>query len=304
MIDLNTYSTPGQAGGGFSFSCSQKRGGLVIMGDVAYRQDVVNRKRFLEYTIKHHRSWLDFAHELGHDVSLSDLILVTGCDKTSEWACAAWSENTKSLKATFFAGASFIAEGSANIWGRWESAESLDKNVGPQPLVPTVPAVNTTPQVTPQQPDAMLIDDPPPLQIVPLIAPPPATQCVFVRGYRMGSWFKRRKIRIDVGSGFMTVRKPLDSKKNEKTQHDTGRQSPSLSGAGSSRSGTTHGGHQETESWCGLQDQDPCDSHDKTTSSLEDIDEVYYFRLHYCYLRISDINVGEYSCGSYDWLHT
>src|SRR5882724_10589482 len=90
--------TFGQTGGGFSFECSKQQGALLIMGDVAYRQNAVDKKRFSEYILRHHRSWLDFAEALGRDVSLSDLILVNGCDKTSEWACAAWSEKTQCVR--------------------------------------------------------------------------------------------------------------------------------------------------------------------------------------------------------------
>jgi hypothetical protein len=107
------------------------------MRDVAYRQDAVNKKPFYDYIIKHHRSWLDFAHASGRDVSQSDLILVDGCDRTSEWACAAWSGKGP-VKFSFVVGAPGVANESAGLWGRWISPQSLDKNVGPRPLVPGV----------------------------------------------------------------------------------------------------------------------------------------------------------------------
>lgn len=142
---LCAYSTSGQAGGGFSFECSHHQGALLMMRDVAYRQDASNRKDFSLYIIKHHRSWLNFAHASGRDLSLSDLILVDGCDKTSEWACAAWSGKTRSMSLSFVAGVPGIAEGSGCLWGQWYSSESLDKNVGPQPLIPPAAAEDTTP---------------------------------------------------------------------------------------------------------------------------------------------------------------
>lgn len=265
------------------------------MGDVAYRQDVVNRKRFLDYIIANHRSWLDFADVLGHDVALSDLILVTGCDKTSAWACAAWSEKNKSLKATFFAGAPGIVEGNANIWGRWESAESLDRNVGPQPLVPPS-------RVTSQQSDDMLIEDPP-------SSPSPSNQCVFLRGYRMGdrsTWLKRRKIRVDVGTGFMTVRKPLDSKKKDNkdsTTRNASQRSLASSCGESSQSGMSRSGSQSTETCRGTYDDENFDSDDESTSSVADIDEVHNLHLQPCSRPNSDLVVVEYSSGSYNRLY-
>src|ERR1700729_589726 len=223
------------------------------MRDVAYRQDAADRKRFLEYIVKHHRSWLDFAEALGRDISLSDLIFVDGCDKTSEWACAAWSEKTRSLSLSFAAGAPGISEGSASLWGRWESAESLDKNVGPQPLVPSVAAANTTPQSIFQSPGAMAIDEPPPLQttshLSPSVPPLPSNQCVFVRGFQMGdrtTWLKRKKTRIDVGSGFKIIPKPLDLKTKGSNNRTSGYSSQqhmsSTAGGGSSHIGTSQPG--------------------------------------------------------------
>jgi hypothetical protein len=189
------------------------------MGDVAYRQDSVDKKRFSDYMIQHHRSWLDFAEALGRDVSLSDLIFVNGCDKTSEWACAAWSEKTQSVSLSFVAGTPGIAEGSAGLWGRWISSQSLDKNVGPRPLAPTIGAAGTSPQLTFSE--SIPIDEPSSLQANSSysVHSPSSNQCVFVRGFQMGerkNWFKRKKTRIDVGNGFVTIRKPFDLKKSGK----------------------------------------------------------------------------------------
>jgi hypothetical protein len=218
------------------------------MGDVAYREDASNQKEFSEYIIKHHRSWLDFAGSLGCDLSLSDLILVDGCDKTSEWACAAWSEKTSSLRLNFVAGAPSIADGNACLWGQWDSSESLDKNVGPQPLIPSIAGQDTTLRLTSQSSEAMSIDDPPPLNPpAPLSpnVPPLSNQCVFVRGFQIGdrtTWFKRKRTRIDVGSGFKTVHRPLDSRKgkrNNSTAMDSSQHLPSLEGNQASPSGTS-----------------------------------------------------------------
>lgn len=82
-------------------------------------------------------------------VSLSDLILVNGCGKTSEWACAAWSEKTQSVRLSFVTGAPGISEGSPGLWRRWVSSQSLDKNVEPRPLLaPAISASGTSPQIT------------------------------------------------------------------------------------------------------------------------------------------------------------
>lgn len=131
MSHMHPYRASEQAGAGFNFECSHQQGAVLILGDVAYRQDALDKRRFAEYIVRRHRSWLAFANKLGRDLSLTDLILVTGCDRTSEWACAAWSEKTKSARLSFIAGIPGVAQGNLSLWGRWESSHSLDKNVGP-----------------------------------------------------------------------------------------------------------------------------------------------------------------------------
>ena len=198
------------------------------MGDVAFREDACNQKEFSEYFLTHRRSWLDFAESLGYDLSLSDLILVDGCDKTSEWACAAWSDKTSSLRLDFVAGAPGIAEGNACLWGQWDSSESLDENVGPQPLTPPVAGSDMILRSTPLPSNAMSIDDPGPLP------PPIFNQCVFVRGFQMGdwaTWFKRKKIRIDVGSGFKAVPKSLELKMKSNNSTTADRNLPPSEGS-------------------------------------------------------------------------
>lgn len=251
-----TYRASGQAGGGFSFECSQHQGALLIMGDVAYRKDAVYKRRFSDYITEHHRSWLDFAEALGWDLSLSDLILVDGCDKTSEWACAAWSEKTESMRLSFVAGVPGVADANAGLWGRWVSSQSLDKNVGPQPLVPVI---STTDTATPlPSSDAMLTDNSPPLATPSLLSstPPPSNQCVFVRGFRMGNrstFLNRKRTRIDVGTGLKIVPKSANSGKQtakDSTTHDSKQQSLSPTSGGSSQSsgelqGDEHSGSDE-----------------------------------------------------------
>jgi hypothetical protein len=238
----HTCRTFWQAGGGFSFECSHHQGALLIMGGDAYREDASNQLEFLEYIIKHHRSWLDFAHSAARDVSLSDLILVDGCDKTSEWACAAWSEKSSSLRLNFVAGAPGIADGNACLWGQWDSSESLDKNVGPRPLIPPITGQDTTLPLTSQLSEAMAIGDPPhPHAPLSRSVPLPFNQCVFVRGFRISdrtTFFKRKRTRINlnVGSGFKTVDKPLNSKKWKRSNSTAMDSSQHLEGSHSSPS--------------------------------------------------------------------
>jgi hypothetical protein len=230
------------------------------MGDVAYRQDAFDKERFADYFIEHHCSWLAFAVGLGRGLSLSDLILVDGCDKTSEWACAAWSEKAQSVRLSFIAGLPGAADGSAGLWGRWVSSQSLNKNVGPRPLSPNVGMGDTVLQ-SPSS-NAMLAE---------------SNQCVFVRGFQMGdrsTFFKRTRTRIDAGKGFKSVPKPSKLKKTAKndstTQHGSQQQLPS-STEGGSPSGTTGPNQQFIgfESGHGPQDEEYFESDDESLTDIE-----------------------------------
>jgi len=80
---LTEYRESG--GGDISFDCSETRGAVLLLGTEAVRKDALTTNRYRAYIVKHHTAWLEFARTVkGRDISLEDLILVTGCDKTSK----------------------------------------------------------------------------------------------------------------------------------------------------------------------------------------------------------------------------
>jgi len=253
------------------------------LGDPAYREDAVERKRYCKYITEHHRSWLEFASHLGYDLSLSDLILVYGCDKTSQWACAAWSEQTQSVSLTFVAGIPGVAGGGARLWGEWVSQQSLDQNVGPQPLVPNIEEErNTVLQRNAQSSDTPSIDQATSITTtlgIPSMPPRLFNQCVFVRGYQMGdrtTWFKRKMTRIDVGSGFKIIPKPLDSQKKATKDLDGSQQEgPSMS-AGPSQSDASSATTRTLDLTYRREDEDE-ELSDSDDGHLMNIDEVGRF---------------------------
>ena len=123
--------------------CSKKQGASLILGDEAYRQDVDEDQRLGEYFREHYDLWHNFAVAHGRDVAPPGLRFVTGCDKTSDWACAAWCTGISSAEMKFFASATGVLDGHISLWGRWESRQSPDNNVGPRRLVP--PAFQSMP---------------------------------------------------------------------------------------------------------------------------------------------------------------
>jgi hypothetical protein len=134
-----------------------------------YREDL-QRDRFLERSFtKHYRSWLAFAHEQGHNVQLSDLILVTGVDLTKDFSMLAFEHAGGDFSVEFNVGVSQVASASASAWGSWRTITSVHKNWGPQELLPPGSARRA---ITATDQDRSGPSD-------------DYCQCVFVRGYRM-----------------------------------------------------------------------------------------------------------------------
>jgi hypothetical protein len=103
-----------------------------------YREDL-QRDRFLERSFtKHYRSWLAFAHEQGHNVQLSDLVLVTGVDLTKDFSMLAFEHAGGDFNVEFNVGVSQVASASASAWGSWRTITSVHKNWSPQELLPPV----------------------------------------------------------------------------------------------------------------------------------------------------------------------
>ncbi|KAF8575467.1 hypothetical protein K439DRAFT_1369932, partial [Ramaria rubella] len=89
------YVATTQIGGSVSFQCSRQSGAVLIPGDDADRQDALRKLSFFNYIRQYHGSWLVFANESRErGIDLNDLVLVTGCDRTSAWAVAAFSDKS------------------------------------------------------------------------------------------------------------------------------------------------------------------------------------------------------------------
>jgi hypothetical protein len=201
------------------------------MGDVAYRQDVLRETAFYRYIQKHHRSWLQFAKDNDRPVLLHELIFVTGCDKTSDWACAAFSDKSNSASIEFQAGDTTILEGSVKIWGSWTSKSSVDSHAGPHRLIAPSDA---SPMASASENQLLMAQAPSstrsrsasnapsvtssdaahpasPSGSVAAAHNPISNQCVFLRGYRTcdrKTWWRRKLVREKPNDGFVHVPPP------------------------------------------------------------------------------------------------
>ena len=87
------FSGPEEEVTSASFRCrrNNKGGAFLTLPFSAVSEDAIRTKAFETYIRKHCDSWLDFAIVNNLDARLEDIILVTGCDLTSSWAMAAYT---------------------------------------------------------------------------------------------------------------------------------------------------------------------------------------------------------------------
>lgn len=87
--------------------------------------------RLKAYYLKHYKSWLAFAREQDQDISLEQLIFVTGVDLTKDYAMMAFAQSQGELKATFSVNVPPIGSASLSAWGEWKVPSIAHKTRGP-----------------------------------------------------------------------------------------------------------------------------------------------------------------------------
>lgn len=126
---MNTLS--GKAS--YSFESSVSEGAILVTKHETRCYDAQRVKRFKDYMMAHHRSWLRFALDQGHDIESVDKILfVTGYDTTADFNMLAFTQNSQSRKLEFqvAVGQSASASGS---WCHWRSqSPRVHEHSGPR----------------------------------------------------------------------------------------------------------------------------------------------------------------------------
>lgn len=137
-----------------------------------YREDVRRSGAFEKYTKEHHASWVTFARETGHgDVNP---VLVTGIDRTKDFAMLCYSNDTIDLKCDF----TTSVPGGASVWGTWHKTGLVFTNRGPQSRRP--PSTQLMDAILPRNEGVGVVSD-------------GYNQCVFVRYFtvRKRLWVPR-----------------------------------------------------------------------------------------------------------------
>lgn len=102
------------------------------MRRIGIRDDTYQRSDFEEYTLQHFRSWYTFANDrLRRGVKPGQILIVTSCDKTAEWATAAFATKGRNTRISFSGGLPAAVNGELALGGAWERNTSVQHRTGP-----------------------------------------------------------------------------------------------------------------------------------------------------------------------------
>ena len=92
----------------------------------------MNRKFFKDHMLKPYREWYTFAlTECHRDIELCDLILVTGCDLTRQWAMATYFSRNREISAALAAQAAPVAVANFSLSAGWRTTQTMNTRRGP-----------------------------------------------------------------------------------------------------------------------------------------------------------------------------
>ncbi|TFY69528.1 hypothetical protein EVG20_g3117 [Dentipellis fragilis] len=116
------------AGGQISlkFACSRRRGAVLVLPEKARRADTRSRGAYKEYMREHCERWHALTEQLKLSLRMEDLVLVTGCDRTTTWAVAAFTStdfDSRIQLSVDFAGVGSASFASSLSWTHDENAQ-------------------------------------------------------------------------------------------------------------------------------------------------------------------------------------
>ena len=152
-----------EASSSISFTLTRGQGAALLTKYSTRREDVQRLGTFEKYAKEHYASWVTFARETGHgDVNP---ILVTGVDRTKDFAMLCYSNDDNDLKCDF----TTSPPGFTSDWGIWHKRGLVHTNHGPQLYSSPSPLTADSPFPSNGRRTETVSDD--------------YNQCVFVRYY-------------------------------------------------------------------------------------------------------------------------
>lgn len=126
------------SGSSIRFRFEETAGAALVTKYQIYGEDAQELGNLRKYTKENYASWVEFARNAGHDDV--NPILVTGVDRTKDFAMMCFSDYDNGLECEFRTSASGVAPASA--WGTWKTSRPIYDNHGPQLRCP--PSAQTT----------------------------------------------------------------------------------------------------------------------------------------------------------------
>ena len=120
----------------YSFSSDVKQGAVAVLSAPAIQEKVLPCTTFESYISRHSAAWHNFARSRNISIKPDDIVLVSGWVKTSEWALAAFSNNTSSHKMEFSGDAGGFAALDFCFTVTQDTQSSVDQRAGPVLKIP------------------------------------------------------------------------------------------------------------------------------------------------------------------------
>ena len=161
---LSLYSAGSVLNGESSYSFTNKKGAALILPYEACREDTLYDGSFKDHMLLYYRQWYTFALTKCHrNIKLCDLILVTGCDMSRQWATATYFRHIRETSAALGAQVAPVVEAKFSLSAGWRTTQPVITRWGP----PQALHQQTRPDYEGTQNDSeTLVND----------------QCIFLRG--------------------------------------------------------------------------------------------------------------------------
>jgi hypothetical protein len=129
---LSHHSTGSVLHGESSLSFTNEKGAALILPYEASREDTLYDELFKKHMLKYYRQWYTFAlTECHRNIKLYDLILVTGCDMTRQWATATYFRHNREMSAALGAQVAPVAEAKFSLSAGWRTTQAVNTRRGP-----------------------------------------------------------------------------------------------------------------------------------------------------------------------------
>ncbi|KAF8158109.1 hypothetical protein B0H34DRAFT_707571 [Crassisporium funariophilum] len=128
-------SQTGQQSTGLTFESSASEGAILTMPEGAFHEELCNVSRFRDYIAAHAENWYKFINGTrGYEAHNGDIRIVVGCDKTTAWGMATFSNASQqsNFRLRFHALGEQSLQSTANPYS-WEHSGMAEVRVGPEP---------------------------------------------------------------------------------------------------------------------------------------------------------------------------